>query len=230
MEWLIIFSIFFSTLNFYFLFKKLSQKPFQQELEEFRSYSERIIVEFNRITTRNVELLDSRIAELDHKIRLSQKIDKHLSERFEEASKLEYLSNFIDSQKTTSIKEEEHPINNNTPIQDINNVETIDDSLGIDITVGDDIEMLEERQNDIVEDFSELNKRVVESSSESGLFEGIPIQKIKKHQKKTSLKNKQELLKSHIEQNKTKEELLALGFNNNEINLAMLCYSTEKQS
>ena len=59
------------------------------------------------------------------------------------------------------------------------------------------------------------------------MFEGIPIEKIKKHRKnsRANLEKEQQLIQ-YIKHNKSKDELLELGFTSNEINIAMLYYST----
>ncbi|MGL5956612.1 MAG: hypothetical protein ACRC0X_08480 [Brevinema sp.] len=202
MEWFAVFSIFLSTINFYFLFKNISRKPFHQDLAEFQSYTERMIVEFNRITTRNVELLDSRIEELNRKIRLSQKVDLLLKERFEEAQKIEYLKVLqldkvheeysVSENDQILIEDLENSNNNNSPLEQLESPNNSEDSL------------------------------------ENSLFEGIPVAKIKKHHH-TTVQKKQELLKDSIKENKSKEELLELGFTINEINLAQICYTNEKE-
>ncbi|MGL4676218.1 MAG: hypothetical protein ACRCWI_00945 [Brevinema sp.] len=204
MELLAIFSIFLSTINFYFLFKNIARKPFQQDLTEFQSYTERMIVEFNRITTRNIELLDSRIEELNRNIRLSQKVDLLLKERFEEAQKIEYLKVL----NLDKVYEEQNTIKHPK----------------IDILIEDSIESSENTS----QDYDLLEQLEPPKEIEDSLFEGIPITKIKKHHKNLTRK-KRDLLKEGIKDNKSKEELLDLGFTINEINLAQICYTNEQE-
>ena len=62
------------------------------------------------------------------------------------------------------------------------------------------------------------------------LFEGIEVEKIKKHHKsKMSTQKKQELLMRYIEESRSKEELLDLGFSPTEINLAFICYNANQE-
>lgn len=83
-----------SFLALVWAYKTKTNKPHQAELEEFRSQTERLIVEFNRVASRNLSMLDDRIEELERKIRLSHKVEAVLKERFEEADKYELLQPF----------------------------------------------------------------------------------------------------------------------------------------
>lgn len=83
-----------SFLALVWAYKTKTKKPHQAELEEFRSQTERLIVEFNRVASRNLSMLDDRIEELERKIRLSHKVEAVLKERFEEADKYELLQPF----------------------------------------------------------------------------------------------------------------------------------------
>lgn len=83
-----------SFLALVWAYKIKTKKPYQAELEEFRSQTERLIVEFNRVASRNLSMLDDRIEELERKIRLSHKVEAVLKERFEEADKYELLQPF----------------------------------------------------------------------------------------------------------------------------------------
>lgn len=83
-----------SFLAMVWAYKTKTKKTHQTELEEFRSQTERLIVEFNRVASRNLSMLDDRIEELERKIRLSHKVEAVLKERFEEADKYELLQPF----------------------------------------------------------------------------------------------------------------------------------------
>ena len=254
MEWLVVLCLILSTINFYFLIKNLSKKSFDSDLIEFRTYTETLITEFNRITTRNVELLDSRIEDLNHKIRLSQKIDLLLKERFEEAAKIEYLKPLqmeqIYSSQTAKNpppaqqNEIDHIITDDLTIEDVilDNLQytiptseenpEIDDynnTHNLDILTEILSEISEEDSIDIViETPEEIPKKSPSEYSSNLLFEGIPVEKIKKHKKNSRVNlEKENQLIQYIKQNKNKDELLELGFTSNEINIAMLCYSTE---
>ena len=255
MEWLIVLCLILSTINFYFLMKNMTKKSFDSELTEFRTYTETLITEFNRITTRNVELLDSRIEALDHKIRLSQKVDLLLKERFEEASKIEYLKPLQMEQvyssqvvpQTSPLEPEQshsidHTITDDLTIENIvldnlqDTIPTAEETPDIDTY---NLEILTEISKDILSEISEedyiVDDIVIETPVESTfeyssnlLFEGIPVEKIKKHKKNSRVNlEKENLLIQYIKQNKNKDELLELGFTSNEINIAMLCYSTD---
>ena len=253
MEWLIVLCLILSTINFYFLMKNMTKKSFDSELTEFRTYTETLITEFNRITTRNVELLDSRIEALDHKIRLSQKVDLLLKERFEEASKIEYLKPLQMEQvyssqvvpQTSPLEPEQshsidHTITDDLTIENIvldnlqDTIPTAEETPDIDTY---NLEILTEISKDILSEISEedyiVDDIVIETPVESEyspnlLFEGIPIEKIKKHKKNSRVNiEKENQLIQYIKQNKNKDELLELGFTSNEINIAMLCYSTD---
>ena len=252
MEWLVVLCLILSTINFYFLITNMTKKSFDSELIEFRTYTETLITEFNRITTRNVDLLDSRIEDLNHKIRLSQKVDLLLKERFEEASKIEYLKPLQMEQVYSS------PMTDSSPIdqQEIELAHSIDHTITDDLTIEHiildnlqntiptaeedpdiDLEILTELSEDILSEISEedyiVDDIVIETPVESEyspnlLFEGIPIEKIKKHKKNSRVNiEKENQLIQYIKQNKNKDELLELGFTSNEINIAMLCYSTD---
>ncbi|SFB69081.1 hypothetical protein SAMN02745150_00239 [Brevinema andersonii] len=80
-----------SFLALVWAYKTKTEKTHQTELEEFRSQTERLIVEFNRVASRNLSMLDDRIEELERKIRLSHKVEAVLKERFEEADKYKLL-------------------------------------------------------------------------------------------------------------------------------------------
>ena len=393
MEWLVILCLALSSLNLYLFFKKSVQKPFAKESEEFRIYTETLITEFNRIATRNISLLDERLEELDHKIRLSQKVDLLLKDRFEEAHKIEYLaplklnevhtenllnntnqsldensepisenipnntnqsldennepiSENIPNDTTQSLDENSEPISENLPNdtnQSLNeNSEPIsenipndttqsldensepfsentillekkvvimdtktsdDDTLGQNIdsfsAISDTIvnnNMLIPQDQIIINDYSlnndedltieeiiqqnlpseeyslgteddltieELIQKTTPSLSDDTispisenptipehlvapddnsakdlvskeepllLFEGIEVEKIKKHHKsKMSTQKKQELLMRYIEESRSKEELLDLGFSPTEINLAFICYNANQE-
>ena len=393
MEWLVILCLALSSLNLYLFFKKSVQKPFAKESEEFRIYTETLITEFNRIATRNISLLDERLEELDHKIRLSQKVDLLLKDRFEEAHKIEYLaplklnevhtenllnntnqsldensepisenipnntnqsldensepiSENIPNDTTQSLDENTSPISENLPNdtnQSLNeNSEPIsenipndttqsldensepfsentillekkvvimdtktsdDDTLGQNIdsfsAISDTIvnnNMLIPQDQIIINDYSlnndedltieeiiqqnlpseeyslgteddltieELIQKTTPSLSDDTispisenptipehlvapddnsakdlvskeepllLFEGIEVEKIKKHHKsKMSTQKKQELLMRYIEESRSKEELLDLGFSPTEINLAFICYNANQE-
>lgn len=246
MEWLVVLSLTMSSLNIYFFFKNQSKKSYSQDLEEFRSYTESLITEFNRITTRNVDLLDSRIEELDHKIRLSQKIDLLLKERFEEAHKIEYL-------KILHLDQIYEVTKKNVPAQGDPYTSPIYKGILPNITESSDSlkEKREESlplesQNMIFTDAKkdpttdthseksseELHDKLLsqtleipllEESSETDFFEGVSVTKIKKY-KKLSSQKKQELLFQYISEEKNKEELLEQGFTSNEINIALLCF------
>ena len=255
MEWLVVLCLILSTINFYFLMKNMTKKSFDSELTEFRTYTETLITEFNRITTRNVELLDSRIEALDHKIRLSQKVDLLLKERFEEASKIEYLKPLQMEQvyssqvvpQTSPLEPEQshsidHTITDDLTIENIvldnlqDTIPTAEETPDIDTY---NLEILTEISKDILSEISEedyiVDDIVIETPVESTfeyssnlLFEGIPVEKIKKHKKNSRVNlEKENLLIQYIKQNKNKDELLELGFTSNEINIAMLCYSTD---
>ena len=261
MEWLVVLCLILSTINFYFLIKNMTKKSFDSELIEFRTYTETLITEFNRITTRNVDLLDSRIEELNHKIRLSQKVDLLLKERFEEASKIEYLkplqmeqvysspiteSSPLDQQETELAHSIDHTITDDLTIEYIilgnlqDTIPTAEETPDIDAY---NLEILTEISEDILSEISEEDYIVddivietpVESPKESSLeyspnllFEGIPVEKIKKYKKNSRVNlEKENQLIQYIKQNKNKDELLELGFTSNEINIAMLCYSTD---
>ena len=242
MEWLVVLCLILSTINFYFLIKNMTKKSFDSELIEFRTYTETLITEFNRITTRNVDLLDSRIEDLNHKIRLSQKVDLLLKERFEEASKIEYLKPLQMEQVYSSQNSESSPIEaqaidytvaDDLTIEHIisNNISTTEENLEINSYNSDILtEISEEIPTEILSEISE-EENSIEASIEYSpnlLFEGIPVEKIKKHKKNSRINlKKEQLLIQYIKQNKNKEELLELGFTSNEINIAMLCYSTE---
>ncbi len=206
---LIVFCIFLSAINFYFLVKILSEKPYQKDIQDFQTQTERLMVEFNRITTRNIDLLDSRIEELNHKIRQSQKTEALLKELFEEAQKIEHLSSIKPSLVSTNTTD--------------NTIDTIDDkfSLVSANTSNDNI------ADNIVEvEKSENQRSWADGQLSDSLFEGVSVNKIKKHRKK--VKNSQELLKKYIQENKTKEELLEMGYNINEINLVSLLEKNTK--
>lgn len=236
MEWLIVLCLMLSTINLYFLIKNMGKKSFDSELIEFRTYTETLITEFNRITTRNVELLDSRIEELNHKVRLSQKVDLLLKERFEEASKIEYLKPLQMEQVYFSQTTVSSPFDQQ---RDTEQAQSIDQIITDDLTIEDII--LDNIQHIIPiseEDYS-VDNIVIETPVEAPieyapnlLFEGIPIEKIKKHKKNSRVNSrvnveKENQLIQYIKQNKNKDELLELGFTSNEINIAMLYYSTE---
>ncbi len=223
-----VFSVLLSTINFYFLVKLLSNKPsHQKELDDFQSHVERLMVEFNRITTRNIELLDSRIEELDHKIRLSQKTESHLKELFEDAQKRDFLPMGFLSETTENISTDISTIEDQNTINTTENREFLIDNP---IPSFSEILSIESKNHktskpeiaDTIEESptieTENPKKTISDQSDT-LFEGVPIKKIKKHSKK----NTQQQLMDHIQQNKSKDELLELGFNINEINLAMLC-------
>ena len=259
MEWLVVLCLILSTINFYFLIKNMTKKSFDSELIEFRTYTETLITEFNRITTRNVDLLDSRIEDLNHKIRLSQKIDLLLKERFEEASKIEYLkplqmeqvysspiteSSPIDQQEIKLAHSVDHTITDDLTIEHIildhlqdtipTAEETLDiDSYNLEILTETLLELSEDILSEISEEDYIVDDIIIETPKESEnssdlLFEGIPIEKIKKHKKNSRVTiEKENQLIQYIKQNKNKDELLELGFTSNEINIAMLCYSTD---
>lgn len=263
MAWLVVLCLVISTLNLYFFFKKSMQKSFEQELNEFRTYTETLITEFNRVTTRNVSLLDERIDELDHKIRLSQKVDLLLKERFEEAHKIEFLKplklNELDKEKqeiseqntvTTQkeqllktpysiekieISEEQQKENNTEKNREKTPRKTIQKLIDIISFTEEKIEILEEQQEKqqkekiVKKEENSKNNHIQKTINieEPLLFEGLPIEKIKKHQSRLNTHKKQKLLLQYLQENKTKEELLNLGFNSNEINIAILCLSTE---
>ena len=393
MEWLVILCLALSSLNLYLFFKKSVQKPFAKESEEFRIYTETLITEFNRIATRNISLLDERLEELDHKIRLSQKVDLLLKDRFEEAHKIEYLaplklnevhtenllnntnqsldennepisenipnntnqsldennepiSENIPNDTTQSLDENSEPISENLPNdtnQSLNEnskpisenipndttqsldensepfsennillekkVVIMDTKTSDDDTLGQNIDsfsaisdtivnnnMLIPQDQIIINDYSlnndedltieeiiqqnlpseeyslgteddltieELIQKTTPSLSDDTispisenptipehlvapddnsakdlvskeepllLFEGIEVEKIKKHHKsKMSTQKKQELLMRYIEESRSKEELLDLGFSPTEINLAFICYNANQE-
>ena len=355
MEWLVILCLALSSLNLYLFFKKSVQKPFAKESEEFRIYTETLITEFNRIATRNISLLDERLEELDHKIRLSQKVDLLLKDRFEEAHKIEYLaplklnevhtenllnntnqsldennepiSENIPNNTNQSLDENNEPISENIPNDTTQSLDensepfsenTIllekkvvimdtktsdDDTLGQNIdsfsAISDTIvnnNMLIPQDQIIINDYSlnndedltieeiiqqnlpseeyslgteddltieELIQKTTPSLSDDTispisenptipehlvapddnsakdlvskeepllLFEGIEVEKIKKHHKsKMSTQKKQELLMRYIEESRSKEELLDLGFSPTEINLAFICYNANQE-
>ncbi len=245
MEWLVVLCLILSTINFYFLTQNMIKKSFDSELQEFRSYTESLITEFNRITTRNVELLDSRIEDLNHKIRLSQKIDHLLKERFEEANKIEYLKP-LQMDKVHSLQTlSSDPVDTHTKILSIDH--TITDDMTIEHIILDNIQQnistpIDEESTNSTNNDQEIsteptiNPIALEPSNPDEistnfatnlLFEGIPIEKIKKHRKnsRANLEKEQQLIQ-YIKHNKSKDELLELGFTSNEINIAMLYYST----
>lgn len=98
-----------SFLALVWAYKTKTNKPHQAELEEFRSQTERLIVEFNRVASRNLSMLDDRIEELERKIRLSHKVEAVLKERFEEADKYELLQPFRLNTSDNKKTEEPHP-------------------------------------------------------------------------------------------------------------------------
>lgn len=245
MEWLVVLCLILSTINFYFLTQNMIKKSFDSELQEFRSYTESLITEFNRITTRNVELLDSRIEDLNHKIRLSQKIDHLLKERFEEANKIEYLKP-LQMDKVHSLQTlSSDPVDTHKKILSIDH--TITDDMTIEHIILDNIQQnistpIDEESTNSTNNDQEIsteptiNPIALEPSNPDEistnfatnlLFEGIPIEKIKKHRKnsRANLEKEQQLIQ-YIKHNKSKDELLELGFTSNEINIAMLYYST----
>ena len=336
MEWLVILCLALSSLNLYLFFKKSVQKPFAKESEEFRIYTETLITEFNRIATRNISLLDERLEELDHKIRLSQKVDLLLKDRFEEAHKIEYLaplklnevhtenllnnttqsldentspiSENIPNDTTQSLDENSEPFSENTILLE-KKVVIMDTKTSDDDTLGQNIDsfsaisdtivnnnMLIPQDQIIINDYSlnndedltieeiiqqnlpseeyslgteddltieELIQKTTPSLSDDTispisenptipehlvapddnsakdlvskeepllLFEGIEVEKIKKHHKsKMSTQKKQELLMRYIEESRSKEELLDLGFSPTEINLAFICYNANQE-
>ena len=261
MEWLVVLCLILSTINFYFLMKNMTKKSFDSELTEFRTYTETLITEFNRITTRNVELLDSRIEALDHKIRLSQKVDLLLKERFEEASKIEYLKALQMEQVYSSQVPQNSPPEQQDKVEQIQSIDhMITDDLTIENIVLNNLqdfiptsEENPEIDSSNLDILAEISKEILTELSEGSfeenyaediiidapieapvkyssnlLFEGIPVEKIKKHKKNSRVRvEKENLLIQYIKQNKNKDELLELGFTSNEINIAMLCYSTE---
>ncbi len=92
---LVFLSTVLSAFNFWFLFKKMSERPFEKNIEEFNRTTESIMVEFNRVAARNIEMLDYRLEELDKKIRLSQKTEARLETLLEEIAKSKVLSQKI---------------------------------------------------------------------------------------------------------------------------------------
>jgi len=205
MEWLIIISLVLSVLNFYFISKK--KIDHEQDLKKFQSHTESIMVEFNRITTRNISLLDDKIEELNHKIRLGQKVDLLLKERFEEAHQIDYLSVLqLDKIDNKPISNDFNPKKEDT------------------IKQCDPIKEL------IIDSIKDLNQQDnITLSTDKELFDNIPINKLKKYQSSQIQNQKKYSLLHHISKNKSKEELLELGFSLNEINLSLLS-SNSKQN
>ncbi|MGL4563285.1 MAG: hypothetical protein ACRCVW_05465 [Brevinema sp.] len=202
-----------SLINLYFLVKQRKQKPYDHEIKEFQKQTETIMVEFNRITIRNISMLDEKLEELDHKIRLAQKIDIVLKERLEEVNQISYLSslnlNKLEEKNSDSIDHK----NENKKMR-------IKKKKLSESKNPNEIELKEDNKN---------NTDIVIKNNE--LFEGIPIEKIKKQTPIHLLPThkKHALLIQYLNEKKTKEELIGIGFSNNEINIATMSLSIDPQ-
>ncbi|MGL4394380.1 MAG: hypothetical protein ACRCS8_04060 [Brevinema sp.] len=224
-----------SIINLYFLLKQRRTKPFDQDVSAFKIETEKVMVEFNRITTRNISILDDKIEELDHKIRIAQKIDSTLKERLEEFDKINYLKDAPEEAEqkqkrqkkktllaeiSEQIAKKEHSL--------VVDTEAVEDVFERSVSPKDQIVIVEEKVLEAsVEDVIIASEPdpAKEDSADSVLFEGVPVQKIKKHQ---STQKQHETLLQYLKEEKTREELLSLGFSNNEINLATMSLSLEQ--
>ena len=181
MEWLVILCLALSSLNLYLFFKKSVQKPFAKESEEFRIYTETLITEFNRIATRNISLLDERLEELDHKIRLSQKVDLLLKDRFEEAHKIEYLAplklNEVHTENllnntNQSLDENNEPISENIPNNTNQSLDENSEPISENIP-NDTTQSLDENSEPISENLPNDTNQSLNENSEP-ISENIP--------------------------------------------------------
>ncbi|MGL4388869.1 MAG: hypothetical protein ACRCTJ_05705 [Brevinema sp.] len=239
MTFIILLTSTISIINLYFWIKQRQNKPFSHEITAFKSETQTVMVEFNRITTRNISLLDEKLEELDHKIRISQKIDALLKERIEEFDKISHwkeietrpiIQTLIDENHSAILKEPKKSkkkilvsdISQQIAHEQTNQIQATKEHLTKNKSTIKDLQKIINKVNTSLS----TNHNIIKSVTvESTLFEGVPIQKIKKHQ---STHKKHELLLQHLQENKSKEELLALGFSNNEINLAKMSLSLDQ--
>ncbi|MGL4560942.1 MAG: hypothetical protein ACRCV0_01465 [Brevinema sp.] len=206
-----------SLINLYFLVKQRKQKPYNHEIKEFQTQTESIMVEFNRITIRNISMLDEKLEELDHKIRLAQKIDIVLKERLEEMNQISYFSSL-------NLNKLEEKNSDSLDHKNAHKKTKIKKNKLSESKNPDEIEVKEEIKKD-----NKNNSDIMIKNNE--LFEGIPIEKIKKQTPIHLLPThkKHALLIQYLNEKKTKEELIEIGFSNNEINIATMSLSIDPQ-
>ncbi|MGL4367084.1 MAG: hypothetical protein ACRCTQ_02210 [Brevinemataceae bacterium] len=198
-----------SILHLYVILKRSPSGRTDNDLKEFQIQAEALMTEFNRIAARNISILDERLEELDHKIRISQKMDHVLKERLEEMYKTTFFKSISEPNNLDEIKEASKQ-QSKTSKQTKRSLKTSSTEKTLPI------------ETDLVESIlPELPPR--QEVQQEILFEGIPVEKLKKTSYRgVTAQIKYKALLNYISEKKSKEELLELGFSINEINLAVL--------
>ncbi|MGL5721164.1 MAG: hypothetical protein ACRCY4_02020, partial [Brevinema sp.] len=183
--------------------KERTRRPFETDLSEFRAETERLIAEFNRVTERNLSMMDDRLEALERQTRSARKAEEDLIELQEQHKALGIIPREELSKpkkaKMQPKEEESREISPTPPIQ---------------------------------EKSPEENNPPMEASPETPpLFDGFPVQRLRSYgERRNSQVRSHEQLLQYLRENKSKDELIDMGFSSNEINLAILSISLEEKS
>lgn len=148
MSCLIFLSMVLSCLNIY-IFVKWHRFP-KSSQKEFEKHAEKLIVEFNRVCTRNISILEESLSELHRKIQIANKIKNSLPED---------LDIVIKSDMPSEISKEEEEINTKEK-------RDIGDALQNSRFEGFSVEQIRQRKNQVFPE--SLQKDIIKYYAEAG--------------------------------------------------------------
>ncbi|MGL5254094.1 MAG: hypothetical protein ACRC9L_03665 [Brevinema sp.] len=200
-------SLFISIIALAVVLRERTRKPFESDLIEFRAETERLIAEFNRVSERNISMMDDRLEALERQIRIARKLEEELLLREEK-------------DKVTSIL----PVELKKPERKKKSKKTVEPEAQAEISS----EPLPEKSLKVAPEELQPVDAALEIPP---LFDGFPVQRLRSYGEKraNTIKSHEQLL-LFLKENKTKEELIDMGFSSNEINLAILSISLEENT
>ncbi|MGL5721115.1 MAG: hypothetical protein ACRCY4_01755 [Brevinema sp.] len=201
---LTIISLFISIVTLVIVLKERTRRPFEADLADFRAETERLIAEFNRVAERNISMMDDRIEALERQTRIARKIEDDLSVQLEQHKLAGILPTDLEKPSRKK-KPKEEVLMEQSPV----------------------VEPLEE----IAATSPQTEPPEPSAPETPPLFDGFPVQRLRSYgEKRTSAVKSHEQLLQYLKENKTKDELIDMGFSSNEINLAILSISLEENT